>query len=309
MLSGPGERVSEATLTYLSNVDPYANSFSTEYITHLETEISNKVTENGDLRAHNRQLLDENKRLSDLTRMLLASPSFSDFLDRLSSNPQQLPQPAQPAQQQQQQQQETRQVPKDVNPYSSQHQHIGMAMIPEQPLDFSMLSIDNADAFDFQPQVFAVLETPEPAPVDISVLSGKTSNFVGERFDSEEEKVEMPVLEKAPTLEKEVVEIEAPAPTVVVDEEFEKDPEFALYHDSEPCAAAADKEPVEIDTDAFSHVDIFGGIEPDKALARYELVDDSEGEVTATLAMARVQRISAGLETVMSRLELLTADL
>jgi hypothetical protein len=279
-----------------------------EYITHLEAEISNKVTENSDLRTHNRQLLDENKRLSDLTRMLLASPSFSDFLDRLSSNPQQLPQQPQPAQQQQQQQQETRQVPKDVNPYSNQHQHIGMAMIPEQPIDFSMLSLDNAEAFDFQPQVYAVLETPEPAVIDTAVLSGKTSNFVGERFDSEEEKVEMPVLEKAPVLEKEAVveKIEAPA-APVVDEEFENDPEFALYHDSEPTAAA--KEPVEIDTDAFSHVDIFGGIESDKALARYELVDAEEDEVTATIALARVQHISAGLASVMARLELMTADL
>lgn len=275
-----------------------------EYITQLESEIGNKVTENNELRIHNQRLVDENKRLTDLTRMLLSSPSFSDFLSHLSSNPQQLSQ-TQPTQQQ-----ESRQVPKDVNPYGN-HQQVGMAMIPEEPLDFSMPNLDTGDTFDFQPQVYAVLETPEPTVVDTAVLSGKTSNFVGEQFDSEEEKVEMPVLEKAPALDEEedavVDETEAVA-TPVVDEEFDNDPAFALYHDSEPAVAA--KEPVEIDTDAFSRVDIFGGIEPDKALARFELVGPSEDEeVSATLAMARVQRISAGLGSVMSRLDLLTADL
>ncbi|KAK1772793.1 putative bzip transcription factor protein [Phialemonium atrogriseum] len=284
-----------------------------EYITQLEAEISLKVSENTDLRSHNRALVDENKRLSDLTRMLLSSPSFSDFLDRLSSNPQQVPQ-AQPTPQQQ----ENRPLPKDVNTYAAQqqlqqqqHQHIGMAMIPEQPLDFSMLSLDTADAFNFQPQVYAVLDTPEPAMIETSILSGKSSNFVGTQLESDEEKVEMPVIKKAPVLEKEpVAEGEKESPTAtVVDEEFESDPAFALYHDSTPVSATVAKEPVEIDTDAFSHVDVFGGIEPDKALARYELVDASEEEVAATCAMARVQRISAGLESVMTRLELMTVDL
>lgn len=272
-----------------------------------------KVNENSDLRSHNRALVDENKRLSDLTRMLLSSPSFSDFLDRLSSNPQQVPQ-AQPTPQQQ----ENRPLPKDVNTYAAQqqlqqqqHQHIGMAMIPEQPLDFSMLSLDTADAFNFQPQVYAVLDTPEPAMIETSILCGKSSNFVGTQLESDEEKVEMPVIKKAPVLEKEPVapgEKESPTATIV-DEEFENDPAFALYHDSTPVSATVAKEPVEIDTDAFSHVDVFGGIEPDKALARYELIDASEEEVAATCAMARVQRISAGLESVMTRLELMTVDL
>ncbi|KAK0613314.1 hypothetical protein B0T14DRAFT_437090 [Immersiella caudata] len=278
-----------------------------EYITQLEAEIATKVTENGTLRAENRALLDENKRLSDLTRMLLSSPSFSDFLDRLSSNPQQVPQPQQQQQQpqqQQQQQENSRQVPKDVNPYTAQqqlqHQHISLAMIPEQNMDFSMLNMDTADAFNYQPQVFTVLETPEPT-LDAAILSGKSSNIVDEQFDLEEEKVDMPVIERPAAVKEEVSTISAP-----VDEKFESDPAFALYHDAPIAETTA---PVELDTEGLSNIDIFGGIEPEKVLARYELVNTSEDDAAVTLAMARVQRISANLEGVMARLELLTVEL
>jgi bZIP-type transcription factor MBZ1 len=278
----------------------------TEYIGQLEAEIANKVTENGDLRAQNRALVDENKRLSDLTRMLLSSPSFSDFLDRLSTNPTSLPAPrAQPQAAQQ------AQLPKDVSPYAAQqvgqqHHQIGMAMIPEQTIDFNMLSLDTADStFTFQPQVYAVLETPEvPAGIDTTVLSGKQSNFVGEVFESEDEKVELPIIERpAPAEEK----IEPN--TVVVDEAFESDPAFALYHDSPVSSAEATDCPAELDTDGLSQVDIFGGIEPEKALARFNLVDASEEDESTALAMARVQRISSNMDEVLERLERLTVDL
>ena len=63
------------------------------------------------------------------------------------------------------------------------------------------------------------------------------------------------------------------------------------------------------DTDSFNGIDIFGGIESEKVLARLELVDATEEEATAALAMARVQRISSHLEPIVSRLELLTMNL
>ncbi|KAM0559364.1 hypothetical protein ACHAPJ_004388 [Fusarium lateritium] len=272
-----------------------------EYITQLEAEIANKVSENGDLRAQNRALLDENKRLTDLTRMLLSSPSFSNFLDNLSSNPaaaQQTPQlKVEP-------QPEQRQVPKDINPYNSQQsqqQQIGMAMIPEQNMDFSMLTLDGS--FNFQPQVF-VVDTPEvPDAIDTAVLSGKTSNFIEPIFDSEEEKLEVPAIERPA----EKPEVSEPAAAAPVDDEFESDPEFALFH-TEP-ATTTTQQPKEFDTEGLSHVDIFGGIESEKILSRLELVDAGEEECTAALAMARVQRISASCDAVTSRLELLTMDL
>ena len=295
----------------MSQTNQHRLTFLVEYITQLESEIASKVTENGELRAHNRALIDENKRLTDLTRMLLSSPSFSGFLEQLSQNPQQLAQPQQPVQQQQpqQQQQENRQLPKDVNPYGTQqqmqHQQIGLAMIPEQTPDFSLFG-GPVDGFSYQPQVYSVLETPEPV-IDFSALSGKTSNFVGE-FDSDEEKVEMPIIDSPATYKKEEEQMCIPSP---VDEEFENDPAFALYHDSvAPSTASSETSAdVELDTESWSGVDLFGGIEPEKLFARLELVDATEEEATAALAIARVRRIERSLEGVLSRLEALTSEL
>ncbi|TQN69509.1 BZIP-type transcription factor MBZ1 [Colletotrichum shisoi] len=271
-----------------------------EYITQLEAEIANKVSENGDLRVHNRALQDENKRLQDLTRMLLASPSFSNFLDHLSTNPQAAPQPA--AAVKVERQPEQRQIPKDINPYANQgqqQQQIGMAMVPEQNMDFAMLNIDN-DAYNFQPQVFAVLETPDvPVTIDSNVLSGKSSNFVGENFESDDEKIDIPAIEAPKSLAPELPS-QAPAETEVFDDEFENDPEFALYHSSPALSAEGPAEP---DKEGFSHIGIFGGVETEKVLARYDLVDASEEEQNACVAMARVQRLAASLEPVLARLE------
>ena len=284
-----------------------------EYITQLEAEIANKVTENGDLRAKNRALVDENKRLSDLTKMLLSSTAFSSFLDQLSSNPEM----AQPQQQQpQQQEQQSRQPPKDVNPYSAQqqmqHQQIGLAMIPEQTMDYSMLNLDTMDGFNYQPQVFtAMVDTSDQLTIDTSLLSGKTSNFVGgqEEFDSDEEKVDMPVISERPTTTTTVEKEETPAITTpVIDEAFENDPAFALYHESTATESSANSPIVEFNVEGLSNIDIFGGIAPEKAFNRYELVDATEDEMNATMAMARIQRISANLESVMARLESLTVQ-
>lgn len=236
--------------------------------------------------------------------MLLASPSFSDFLERLSTNPAQLPQAApQPEQQQ---------APKDINVYAAQQQiqrqHIGVAMMPEQHMDFSMVGGADADAFNYQPQVYAVLETPEPPmDIDTSALSGKTSNFVGESTESDEEKVEMPVVEQAPVFEEKATAPKAPETPAVVDEEFDNDPAFALYHDTTSTEVAG--VPIETDSEGMEAIDIFGGIQSEKLLARYELLDASEEEQAATVAMVSVQRRLASLEAVCSRLEMLTTDI
>ncbi|KAM4060640.1 bZIP transcription factor [Hirsutella rhossiliensis] len=277
-----------------------------EYITQLESEIACKVNENGDLRARNRALEEENRQLSDLTRMLLGSPSFSTLLEHLSTNPAAAPQAAQVKLEPQQQAQEMSHIRKDVNPHAGQHsqqQQIGMAMVPEQSMDFSMLSLDNGAAYNFQPQVF-VVDTPEmPSAVDVSVLSGKARDFVEETFLSgEDSKIEVPALERPA----ESAEASEPVVESPVDEEFECDPEFALFH-SEP--ASVRQEYDAFDAESLGSPDIFGGFETEKMLSRYELVDADKENATATLAMARVQRMSANMESVVSRLELLTMDL
>lgn len=233
--------------------------------------------------------------------MLLSSPSFSNFLERLSNDPSQVPQGAP---QMEQQQQAARQAPKDVNPYAAQQmnrQAVGVAMMPEQHMDFSAMGAD-AEVFNFQPQVYAVLETPEtPLNIDTAAMSGKSSNFVDESFASDDTKVEMPVIEQPPMAQEKATAPKAPQASVVVDQEFENDPDFALYHDT----ASA---PVEMDTEDFSEADIFGGIQSEKFLARYELLDAAEEEQKNALTMASIQRRLAGLEGVCARLEMLTAD-
>ncbi|KAF3130962.1 hypothetical protein TWF703_007956 [Orbilia oligospora] len=55
-----------------------------EYISQLETEVSNKSTENVDLKKKLNAVEAENKSLKELTRMLLASPQFASFLDQMN---------------------------------------------------------------------------------------------------------------------------------------------------------------------------------------------------------------------------------
>lgn len=265
-----------------------------EYIGQLEGEIANKVNENSDLRAQNRALIEENTRLSDLTRMLLSSPSFSGFLETLTPNvaaPQQ-PAPA-PAEQAPV---ENRQIRKDVNPYVAQqqlNQQINMAILPEHNMDFSMLDI-TADGFSYTPQVFCVPEMPEVV-IDSTILSGKTSNFVGS-FESDDEKVELPVIERLPV--KDIAPIE---PVPIVDEEFDADPTFALFSHA---AATKSQSPEDLE-----FTPLFGGIEPEKALARIELVDAATAEATEAVAIVRVERICSNLDDVAARLEMMTLHL
>lgn len=267
-----------------------------EYIGQLEGEIAGKVNENSDLRAQNRALIEENNRLSDLTRMLLSSPAFSGFLNDLSANGNALPQQSAPAPVEQRQvEQRQQQVRKDVNPYAAQQhmqqQHIGMTMIPEQAMDFSMLDLNADGGYSYQPQVFAVPEMPEGPAIDASFLAGKS--VASEHLESEASKVEMPIM-RLPVIE------EAPAAiTPVVDEEFDSDPAFALFND-----APAPSSSSELDMTA-----IFGGIESEKAFARYELVDATPSEASGIIAMARVQRICAGMEDTVARLEAMTINM
>ncbi|KAI2616344.1 hypothetical protein GGR54DRAFT_242639 [Hypoxylon sp. NC1633] len=280
-----------------------------EYITQLESEIASKVTENGDLRAQNRALMDENRRLSDLTRMLLGSPSFTNFLDHLSSNPSSVPQLPQQQPQPEQRQPEPRQVPKDVNPFSAgqqnQQQQIGMVMIPEHTMDFSMLNL-NSDAFNYQPQVFTVLDTPEVPVIDTEALAGKATNSIGESYAPDAEKADAPVFE-SPVLPS--TETSKPADTtaeVTVPENIISDLDSDIYDDD---TTAAPSKSVELDTDSLTAVDIFGGIECEKAFARLELVDSSDEDVSAVIAAKRVERLAASLEPVLARLDMLTVGL
>lgn len=278
-----------------------------EYISQLEGEIAVKVNENGDLRAQNRALMEENTRLSDLTRMLLSSPSFSGFLDTLASNPAaaQTAQAVQAPQQQQQQQQQQmeqpqRQIRKDINPYAAQQQmqqqQIGMTLIPEQTMDFSMLDLSHDGFPAYQPQVFSVLSIPE-AVIDTEVLSGKSSMF-SPLSSSDDEKVELPKVERMPVSE---IKVEAETP-VVVDEEFDADPAFALFASS-PASSA----PTATKSSSLQDIDLSFLANLSIKPAAYELVVvDNEA---SDAAMRRVERLSAQMDACVERLMGLTMHL
>jgi predicted transcriptional regulator YheO len=272
-----------------------------EYISQLEGEIATKVNENSDLRNQNRALMEENTRLSDLTRMLLSSPSFSGFLDTLASNPQaaQTAQAVQqPRQQVEQAQQPQRQVRKDVNPYAAQQQMqqqqtIGMAMIPEHTMDFSMLDLNENGAFSYQPQVFSVLSLPE-AVLDSATLSGKSSNSPFSSLPSDDEKVQLPKVERMPVAAAEKVE-----QPEVVDEEFDADPTFALFVST---TASPSKSEPELDLSFLANL----SLKP----SNFDLVVVSEvDEATSDAAMQKVERLSNDIDLCLERLSHLSMHL
>ncbi|KFY71954.1 hypothetical protein V499_07882 [Pseudogymnoascus sp. VKM F-103] len=259
-----------------------------EYIGQLEGEIATRVNENTDLRNQNRELLSENKRLADLTRMLLSSPSFSGFLDTLSTNPNPVERQQQATPPVVEQQQQQQQAPKDPNPYAQQQQqnldmNINYAMIPDAaPLDFNLLDLNTHD-FIYQPQVFSV-HSVEEVRFDASVLSGKPSST----FEAEEDKLELPLF-SALALPEPVASKSVEAVVEEVDEEFDSDPMFSLFAPSSSASA-----PLPLDTAA-----LIAAIQPAKEMLRFELVDWEESE----RRFLRVQRLGAGIEAVVARLE------
>ncbi|OCT49826.1 putative bZIP transcription factor [Cladophialophora carrionii] len=158
-----------------------------EYISQLEGEVATKVQEANDLRVLNQQLREENNRLTDLTRMLLSSQAFSGFLQELSQSG--LPPPnlqkniQQPKPVQAQAQSQPQPMKKDVSSNAASQQlqnqpsQIGMALIPETPVDFSVLQPSNGwmnavPTNDYH--VYAVTELPPHPTLDLESLSGKS---------------------------------------------------------------------------------------------------------------------------------------
>lgn len=271
-----------------------------EYIGQLEGEIAAKVNENTDLRAQNRALMEENTRLSDLTRMLLSSPSFSGFLDTLSQNPAAQQQPAPttaPVQQQE------RQVRKDVNPYAAQQQlqqlqqpHIGITMIPEHTMDFSMLDLNSDGGFSYQPQVYSVLSLPETV-IDSEVLSGKSSSFTSS-LRSDDVKVELPTIERAPTAVVAVEEVKSE----IVDEEFDANPEFALYASTSSPATTVTK------NQEFDITALVSSL-PSKPVQYELIVEPSDNLDEAEAAMRKVESIFERIDRMADTMLSLTISL
>lgn len=161
-----------------------------------------------------------------------------------------------------------------------------MTMIPEQTMDFSMLDLNGA--YSYQPQVFSVLSLPETI-LDAETLSGKSS-FSPSTSDAE--KVEVPKIERMPVPEPETSEL-----SVVVDEEFDADPAFALY-----------SAPVSITSEPKQYLDLSFLANLSIKPSQYELVTKTD-DAASDAAYRRVERLARDMDACVERLSSLTMHL
>ena len=292
----------------------FAND-GTEYIGQLEGEITTKTAEADDLRVKNQELMKENAQLQSLTRTLLSSPAFSEFLNEMGgmSNTAASSAPAQSSVVKTESAEPV--VPKDTNPNRVSHQqvqhqqqdtpYVGMTMIPEYPLDFTAFDTNasswagNVDLGLYDTQVFAVTSLPQGPAIDefqLPSLSGKSSEDMGYPATRPELKNEAPSIERMPTAEP----VEACAEPIAStdEEEFdESDPAFILY-----CDSAAPVEFAGVKTEEA----LFGHIELEKAFGRVELTlgnadDDADAGGVSASAMEKFERLCSCLEELSER--------
>lgn len=297
-----------------------------EYIGQLEGEIAAKASEADELRAKNEELVAENTRLTDLTRMLLSSPAFSTFLNDLSGTgaPASMPEIPRPQSQTLASRPPSATPRKDVNPNQTtpgplpsqnSNTHVGMTMIPEEN-SFQYNGAESANNgwtdsnVDFRglydAQVYAVTELPQGPAVDsmsFAMLHGKTSNFVGS-YSSDVFKDEPAEVEPMPASAEKIIMpevIERRPQEVDIDV---SDPAFALFID-QPCTSSKPA--------AMKPEDrIFGEIELEKAFGRLELViaeDPGESQEVSSATIERFERLCSRLDAASSRVAAITSHL
>lgn len=269
-----------------------------------------RTNEAHELRLQNSQLYEENARLNDLARMLLASPHFANFLNEMPDNtvspqiqaapqqqPQAQPQPQpQPQPQQAAPQPDMQAMPKDANRgqefQMQQNPQVSMVMVPNPGMDAPMMNNggwnSGIDMNYGNTSVFAVLDVPEGPALDIEALSGKSSSPLSS-------KDEAPVLDRPEfSASARQSDIGVANPNVEIDE---SDPAFALFVDSPaPTPASVD--------DAF-----FDGVGSDKAAPHFELVVDQSSTECTEAAQNRLNYLCASMEAAFQRVSLVTSHL
>lgn len=258
----------------------------------------------------NRALLEENARLTDLTRMLLSSPHFSNFLNDLTVNglPPQLQAPQQPAQPTMPQASLPASTPQDSTSHRSgqdfptvqpQNFQVGMVMVPDHAMDLTPSGWNTGIDMNFTTTpIFAVLEVPEGPAIDTDLLSGKSSNSV-EFLSSESAKEEPLTLDRPPVVDSSVAPSRAgvPDPHVEVDEH---DPSLALFLDDVPVTAKPTRD------NLWNPLDT---IEPRKSNAYYELVvEDDSAQISGT-ALRSFERLCSSMEAAFQRVSIMTSHL
>lgn len=180
---------------------------STEYIGQLEGEVAVKAQEANSLKTENQALHEENARYRGLIETLLRHPAFTPFVEDISKDPsilltqpQQRPSVPAPAPVPAPQQQAMKQFDFGSQmqaPKQQEMQHVGMTMIPEAPVDLSMLNINHnnnnnmsrsrsASYNNYQrPQVFSVHNLPQgPSALDIAIDAVNQSRRQSQQFDN-----------------------------------------------------------------------------------------------------------------------------
>ncbi|POS86173.1 hypothetical protein EPUL_004827 [Erysiphe pulchra] len=147
-----------------------------EYINQLEDEIAVRINENVDLRAQNQALIEENIRLNDFTRLIASSPSFPGIIDALTVNPTSNVNVRAYQQNLQKTDQAQLQSNKDANhivaQQQKQHQYLGMTVLPESPVDFTMLDLNCDESDACQPGIYFAHNLPETL-IDYATISCK----------------------------------------------------------------------------------------------------------------------------------------
>ncbi|KAL2809319.1 hypothetical protein BJX63DRAFT_364866 [Aspergillus granulosus] len=288
-----------------------------EYIGHLENEVQQRNNEVQELRNQNRALFEENARLTDLARMLLSSPHFSQYLDEVNvsglptvqpmqppqSQPQTQPQPQPPAIPQPQMQPQN--IPKEPTPSHPQQEfalqqqssQVGMMMVPSQGIDVAAMNMNNGgwntgiDMNFGNPSVFAVFEVPEPPVLDVEALIGKAPTASDASLPVTPSKDGL-LLEHLPSVE----ERESQIPGDIGDSDVEideSDPVLALFADQPNQSVKA--VPCE-----FS----FTGVELGKP-SSFELIVDGGSKAAAS----RFEYLCQSMEAAFKRVSMMTAHL
>ncbi|KAB8238412.1 bZIP transcription factor [Aspergillus alliaceus] len=282
-----------------------------EYIGQLESEVAARTNEAHELRLQNRALYEENARLTDLARMLLSSPNFSQFLDEMPVNG--IPTAAQPPQQQQQQQQQLPSQPQQQPamqanlPKDASHGHgnqefamqqnppVGMVVVPNQGLDVAAMGMNNAGwnsgiDINYNASVFAVLEVPEPPVLGTEFLSGKSSGVGSYIPEIPTAKDDAPLMDRMPGAESTEFSVGVENPNVEFDE---SDPAFALFAD---VPTASRQESVD---------DSFMGVESEKSAHAFELVVENESQAIVN----RFSYLCHNMEAAFQRVSMVTSHL
>jgi len=254
----------------------------------------------------------ENAQLLSLTRTLLSSPAFSDFLN-ISGMPS-MTESSEPEQSSNMKTEAAESViPKDANPNrvpSQQVEHqqqdapyVGITLLPEHTFDLTAYNTNsnswagNVDLGPFDTQVFSVTSIPEGPVFDefqLANLSGKSPDTTGFHAFTPESKNQAPSIERMPLAVSDEADVE---PIVASDGDAfdESDPAFDLYSDCPAPTKNGGSKPAQA---------IFGQIGLEKAFGRVQLVveeEEADPSGVSTAAMEKFRSLCSELEELSDR--------